>query len=149
GLLTILASEAVRRSEQAAASRSALTERFEPSIETAITPALAVRFETTYASWLRHLRPGWYADLGLLRRHLRAEQVAAGLEYETALTAIGQWRSLMAAEGWQSAQAAGLASAFGRHYLGAGTDWAAVHGSLETVRRLSDLLGDLRQRPRI
>src|SRR5262249_5968004 len=141
--------EAVRQSERAARSRVALAERFEASVEDAISPALAERVETTYASWLRSLRPGWYTDLGLLRRHLRPTQQDAGLDYRTGAAAIGRWRALMAAEGWHTSQARGLAGAFGRHYLGRGTDWVGVQGTLDVVRQLTDLLGDLRQYRRV
>ena len=113
---------------RAETSRAALTERFDDGVVEAISPALAERVETSYASWTRTLRPGWYADLGLLRRHLRPEHAGAGLDYADVATAIGQWRVLTDAEGWHATQANGLAGAFGRHYLGGRTDWAASSG---------------------
>jgi very-short-patch-repair endonuclease len=152
GLLDDLADLAGRQAERAATARAALLARFDESVITAITPALADRIETAYSSWLRSLRPGWYADLGLLRRHLRvgpAHPPAGALDYDAAASAIHAWRELTAAEAWLSAQAPGLASAFGRHYQGARTDWVSTRTALGTVRRLNDLLGDLSGQPSI
>ncbi|HZO24564.1 MAG TPA: DUF4011 domain-containing protein [Chloroflexota bacterium] len=149
GVLADLVAEAARQSERAAASRAALAERFDDAVLSAITPALAERFETTYGSWLRYLRPDWYADVGLLRRHLRAERAAEGLDYSAAADAIRHWREVTAAESWLAVQSANLAKAFGRHYLGNRTDWIGIQGAIDVVRRLTELFSDLRRWPRV
>jgi very-short-patch-repair endonuclease len=147
-MLDDLADLAARQTERALAARTTILARFDESIIAAITPTLAERIDTVYASWTRSLRPGWYTDLGLLRRHLRSDpaRMSSPIDYDVAASAIHAWRELTAAEGWLAAQASGLASAFGRHYQGARTDWVATREALGTVRRLSDLLGNLSAR---
>jgi very-short-patch-repair endonuclease len=147
GQLSDLVTEAARHYARAAACRQELAGIFNESVLTAITPELARRFETIYTSWTRQLRPSWYDDIGLLQCHLRADRVAAGLDYPTAAAAIGRWRELVATETWLATQATTLSEAFGRHYFGGRTDWVGLQRSIDLVRRLTEMLGDLSRWP--
>ncbi|MCC7369528.1 MAG: DUF4011 domain-containing protein [Chloroflexi bacterium] len=149
GRLIGQAEEAARQHERARTNRLALLERFDEGVLTAITPEMAERFASGYGSWLRALRPSWYADLGTLKHHLRPEHAAAGLDYEAAQAAIWHWRELCAAEAWLGQAAGALANVFGRHYQGERTDWEALHRSLGAVQALEALLGNVSRWPRV
>lgn len=132
-VLEELATQAASHQEAAAASRQALLESFDEDIMEVANGELADRFEQTYASWMRVLRPGYYRDLGQLRRLVKGGQA---LGYDDAVAALRKGRRLEAATHWLDEHRAELAASFGHHYAAARTDWRAVQTAVETVREI-------------
>jgi very-short-patch-repair endonuclease/ribosomal protein L17 len=131
-----LVSEAGKHQETLTANRAALQSMFQDEIFEVATAEMAARFEESYASWLRVLKPSYYRDLGRLRSLLTNEET---IDYISARDVLRQARRVAASQGWLDEHRQELSAALGHHYAGSRTDWAAVEQALSTVRTISEL----------
>src|SRR5438045_2486875 len=63
--------EAERLQEVIDTNRAALQQQFEDEVFDLATSEFELRFEESYASWLRPLKPNYHRDLGRLKRLLK------------------------------------------------------------------------------
>lgn len=131
--LSELAGELSALQESANSNRSALGDQFEEEIFALATVELAARFEESYASWTRVLKPGYRRDTGRLKRLLKEK---ASFGYDDAVRALRQARRLADALARLEAERTSAIASFGRHYAGARTDWESVQHALASVRTI-------------
>jgi hypothetical protein len=132
-----LASEAGQLQTTVDTTHDTLQQQFEDKLFDLTTAEFATRFEETYASWTRSLRPGYHRDLGRLK-HLLKQKVSFG--YEDALNTVRQARRLATAQASLDAKREVILSSFSRHYAGAHTNWAGLQQALASVRKLLMLI---------
>jgi very-short-patch-repair endonuclease len=136
-----LVAEATQKDETIRAESAIIAERFQPELFEVGTRELLDRFDETYASWTRVLRPGFHQAMGRLKRLQVAPQ---DLSYEQARDALVRANRVRLAREWLDAHRGELAPRLGGHYRGGSTDWPRVHAQIQTLEELFALLPERR-----
>jgi very-short-patch-repair endonuclease len=134
----VAALDAAERSQRVSNARTELLERYEPAVLQLDLVALDDRFRAHYTSVIRYLRPDYWRDVRALRAclHEGVARSASELARDVQLA-----HRLMAEEGYLRDQRVEHATALGRLFVGAETDWTHVQRAVAWTDKLQLLLG--------
>ncbi|MGZ6391014.1 MAG: DUF4011 domain-containing protein, partial [Ktedonobacterales bacterium] len=116
-------------------TRASLETRYVPEFFVLDLPALARRFDETYASLLRYLQPGYYGDMRQIRALLRPTGADQQQSYEHVRIDILKGAKLLEEEHWLREHRVEHARLFGRLFAGNETDWQQMSDHIAWVER--------------
>jgi very-short-patch-repair endonuclease len=126
--------EHVRRAEEAAAihqkyvlERTTLLNDYTERVLGLDLSLLQARFASDYDSLLKYFKPAFYRDCKTVLMTLRPESPRRGRDLQADITLAEEVRS---GSQWIQAHTEGLRAAFGSHYQGLETQWAALTAAL-------------------